>query len=68
MEEKKPDNIVWDKENGENLYADCESAWCSKQIRHSEAIQCADKILNLKSEMRGVCSCKTRFLRFARSE
>ena len=26
-----------------------------------------NKILNLKSEMRGVCSCKTRFLRFARS-
>ena len=26
------------------------------------------KILNLKSEMRGVCSCKTRFPRFARSE
>ena len=25
------------------------------------------KILNLKSEMRGVCSCKKRLLRFARS-
>lgn len=24
-----PSYIVWDKENGENLYADCESAWCS---------------------------------------
>ena len=24
-------------------------------------------IINLKSELRGVCSCKTRFLRFARS-
>ncbi len=22
------------------------------------------KIINLKSEMRGICSCKTRFLRF----
>jgi hypothetical protein len=27
-----------------------------------------NKILNLKSEMRGVCSCKTRFLRFKRSD
>ncbi len=26
------------------------------------------KILKLKSELHGVCSCKTRFLRFARSE
>ena len=26
------------------------------------------KILNLKSEMRGKCSCKTRFLRFSRSD
>ncbi len=26
------------------------------------------KILNLKSEMRSVCSCKARFLRFARSD
>jgi hypothetical protein len=26
------------------------------------------KILNLKSELLGVCSCKTRFLQFARSE
>jgi hypothetical protein len=26
------------------------------------------KIINLKSEMRGICSCKTRFLRFSRSD
>jgi hypothetical protein len=26
------------------------------------------KILNLKTEMRGACTCKTRFLRFTRSE
>ncbi len=26
------------------------------------------KIINLESKMRGVCSCKTRFLRFSRSE
>jgi hypothetical protein len=24
--------------------------------------------LNLKTEMRGACTCKTRFLRFTRSE
>lgn len=24
-----PSYIVWNKDNGDNLYADCESAWCS---------------------------------------
>ena len=27
----------------------------------------SENIINLKSELRGVCNCKTRFLRFARS-
>jgi hypothetical protein len=30
------------------------------------SVQRRRKILNLKSELHGVCSCKTRFLRFAR--
>jgi hypothetical protein len=38
-------------------------------IRHNfDHPHCSKKILNLKIELRGICSCKTRFLRFLQSE
>jgi hypothetical protein len=37
----------------------------SQNFVHSERNK---KIINLKTEMRGACTCKTRFLRFSRSD